>query len=408
VITEPSNDLSRDVYCLQGIPIDAISMPAAVAGLIAAMEPERRLLLSTPNLNFLMRSQVNATMRESLRRSDLCPPDGVALLWLARLLSLPIRTRVAGSDLFEALVAERGCRSPVKVFFFGGAEGVAAAAARALNARQCGVTCVGWLNPGYGSVDQMSTSEIIDNINASGADFLVVALGAEKGQAWLHQNGSRLKIPVRSHLGATMAFQAGTVRRAPPLVRRLHLEWLWRIGQEPYLWTRYARDGAGFTRLVVVKVLPLVAVGLWQRRRMRSSRAEIHVLEPGDGRAHVCLCGCVSGKQIDELRAEFCKAIHRSKDVVLDLSRVTYIDAQATGLLLMVRKHVLDRGGSLRIAAISPSCRIMLRLQGLGDLSVESNADTVHSAMARVLATSPPVSRTPESLETVLRTRRGG
>ncbi|MGH6906459.1 MAG: WecB/TagA/CpsF family glycosyltransferase, partial [Aestuariivirga sp.] len=79
----------------------------------------------------------------------------------------------------------------------------------------------------------MEDPSIIDSINATGADFLLVALGARKGQTWLLRNMEALKVPVVSHLGATLNFLAGTVRRAPAGMRKLGLEWLWRIKEEP-------------------------------------------------------------------------------------------------------------------------------------------------------------------------------
>src|SRR5207244_10946213 len=101
----------------------------------------------------------------------------------------------------------------------------------------------GVLDPGFGSVEEMSRDHIIDKVNAGAADFLAVSLGAKKGQLWLHRNHQRLTIPVRAHLGVTVNFQAGTVKRAPLRLRAWGLEWLWRIKEEPHLWRRYAHDG---------------------------------------------------------------------------------------------------------------------------------------------------------------------
>ena len=67
-----------------------------------------------------------------------------------------------------------------------------AAASRALNGQPSGLYCVGWLYPGFCSAEEMSRDDIIDNINSSGADFLVASLGAQKGQLWLQRNHHRL------------------------------------------------------------------------------------------------------------------------------------------------------------------------------------------------------------------------
>jgi len=122
--------------------------------------------------------------------------------------------------------------------------------------------CVGAIEPGFGTVEQMSQDHIIEEVNASEADFLAVSLGAKKGQLWLHRNYHRLTIPVRSHLGAVINFQAGTVKRAPPRLRAWGLERLWRIKEEPHLWRRYAHDGTSATSTAcqACRLMPLV----WQ------------------------------------------------------------------------------------------------------------------------------------------------
>ena len=202
------DDLSRDAYCVLGMPIDVLDMSSALRDIETAAASKTRFLISTPNLHFLVKIQSDLDFRESLLLSDLCPADGMPVVRIARLLGIPIKDRVAGSDIFEALKAEHNSARPLRVFLFGGAEGVAAAASRALNARPSGLYCVGSFYPGYSSVEAMSHDDIIDEINSSDADLLIVSLGAKKGQSWLQRNHDRLLIPVRIYLGAVINFQA--------------------------------------------------------------------------------------------------------------------------------------------------------------------------------------------------------
>src|SRR5262249_15057360 len=152
--------------------------------------------------------------------------------------------------------APHRCSRQLRVFLFGGAAGIAAAAARTLNGVPSGLSCVGTIDPGYGTIDEMSRDEILASVNGSGADFLAVSLGAKKGQLWLRRNHNRLTIPVRAHLGATLNFQAGTVKRAPARLRAWGLEWLWRMKEEPHLWPRYLHDGCVLLGLIFTRVLP--------------------------------------------------------------------------------------------------------------------------------------------------------
>src|SRR5262249_31366490 len=153
-----------------------------------AVTNRKPVLISTPNLNFLVTSKSHPEFRESVLDSDLCTADGMPIVWIARLLGVPITERVSGADIFEALKEPNRAGRRLKLFLFGGAEGVAAAAASRLNAARLGLSCVGALNPGFGTVEQMSGDSIIDKVNASEADVLVASLGASKGQLWLHRN----------------------------------------------------------------------------------------------------------------------------------------------------------------------------------------------------------------------------
>eukprot|EP00825_Cyclidium_porcatum_P046005 TRINITY_DN7135_c0_g1_i21.p5 TRINITY_DN7135_c0_g1~~TRINITY_DN7135_c0_g1_i21.p5 ORF type:complete len:313 (-),score=37.83 TRINITY_DN7135_c0_g1_i21:177-1115(-) len=257
-------------YCLLGLPFHAVAVNDAVACIRNAIAMRAPLLLTTPNVNFVVACGNDAAFRNAVIDSDLVVADGMPLVWIARLLGLPLRERVAGSEVFQRLrLSAPGPLGPVKVFFFGGPPGVAEVAAGVLNAEARGMVCVGWHSPGYGSVESMSTPEIIDRINASDADFLVVALGAAKGQAWIQQNRARLAVPVQSHLGAVVNFVAGTVSRAPRWIQRAGLEWLWRIKEEPGLWKRYWADGKALLCLLSTCVLPLAA----QARILRWRRA---------------------------------------------------------------------------------------------------------------------------------------
>ena len=108
----PDDDLLRKVYCVLGMPIDVIDMSSAMRDIETAAASKTRFLISTPNLNFLVNSQSDPDFTESLLLSDLCPADGMPIVWIARFLGIPINDRVAGSDIFEALKAEHTSARP--------------------------------------------------------------------------------------------------------------------------------------------------------------------------------------------------------------------------------------------------------------------------------------------------------
>ena len=355
------DDLSRDVYGLFGIPIDAEDRVSVLRKIAIAADAETRFLISTPNVNFLVQSQRDAAFRESLLQSDHCCADGMPIVWISRLLGLPITERVSGSDLFETLRSEESSSRPLKVFLFGGGEGVAETVCGLLNARPSGICCVGALNPGFGTVEEMSERAMIERINRSGADLLAVFLSAQKAQFWLHHNQDRLSIPVRGQFGATINYQAGTVRRAPLMFQRLGLEWLWRIKEEPYLWRRYWTDGLALIRLVVTRALPIAIDLAWQRRLDKdltlTKRKETDL-------AIVGLVGFATKKHVTKCIAFFRSILIERCDIVIDLSQTRAIDPRFFGLLLMLRKELKKGGNNLTFTDVSASARRNFRLNG--------------------------------------------
>ena len=221
------DDFEREVYCIGGLPFDAIDLSKTMSRLRDAKYKKTSCFLTTPNLNFLALAQDDPDFRNSVIYSDIVIADGTPIVWIAKLLGIPIRERVAGSTLFEALGQE--WRRKLTVYFFGGPDGVAAEASKRINEKSTGLSCVGYHTPGYGTVDEMSETKVIENINLSGADFLVVALGAKKGQAWIIKNLHIIKVPLVSHLGAVINFEAKRLKRAPVRMQKIGLEWAWRI-----------------------------------------------------------------------------------------------------------------------------------------------------------------------------------
>jgi N-acetylglucosaminyldiphosphoundecaprenol N-acetyl-beta-D-mannosaminyltransferase len=363
------DDLTREVYGVLGIPIDVIDMPTVVRRVETAATSSAPFLVSTANLNFLVTSRSDAEFRESLLRSDLCTADGMPIVWIARLLGVPIKDRIAGADIFEALKFVQGPARRLRVFLFGGVAGAADAACKKLNAEPNGITCVGSYDPGFCSVDEMSTDAIFDAINSSHANFLAAALGAKKGQAWLLQNHDRLRIPVRVHLGATINFQAGTLKRAPAHIRKWGLEWLWRIKEEPQLWRRYWNDGIVLLQLILTQVLPLVILARWHRMREGLKGQSLLIKRAEDHKTVILsLIGVVTVQNLGNAVSCFQDAAAAAKHIVINFADTRLIDARFLGLLLMLGKQLKKQELNLRFTGVSPRIARIFRLNGFGFL----------------------------------------
>jgi N-acetylglucosaminyldiphosphoundecaprenol N-acetyl-beta-D-mannosaminyltransferase len=378
------DDFDRDVYCLFGLPFDAVVMGQALERLHESANSRRSCFLSTPNLNFLIASQNDAAFRDSVVNSDLSVADGMPLVWMARLLGIPIRERVAGSGLFEGLLNSSAAYArPMSVYFFGGPPGVAESACRKLNETKRGLCCVGALSPGFGTVDEMSGDDVIAGINASGADFLVVSLGARKGQAWIERNRSRLSVPVVSHLGAVVNFVAGTLRRAPVWMQRAGAEWLWRIKEEPSLWQRYWRDAVGLGALVFWKLLPQL-IGSRINQAVRKGRGYARI-EVGKDIFRLILVGAIPDPIAPELRTLFRSVAQARQDVVVDCSEASFLGSGLFGLLLMLRKHQHAHSKSLRVTGVSARLRRWFRWSGVEYLIDAPSSSPDHDGNGTVI-----------------------
>jgi N-acetylglucosaminyldiphosphoundecaprenol N-acetyl-beta-D-mannosaminyltransferase len=326
---------NRKVHCLLGLPFDTIDTAEAARRIHEAASTSTRCFMSTPNLNFVIASMSDSAFRQSILDSDLVVADGMPLVWMARLLGIPIPERVAGSTVFQRLYpsAER----PIAVYFFGGTEGVAEAACRRLNRVASGLICVGYEFPGFGSIETMSSNEIIDRINQSNTDFVVVALGAKKGQEWIQRNRARLSAPIISHLGAVVNFVAGTLTRAPVWMQSAGLEWFWRIKEEPALWRRYFTDGLVLLRLLITRVIPLACI------RRFSSVDESEIVRAAykaydDGNKIVLeLCGAWCENNLMPLRQAFSSVSLQGRNVCIDLTEVSHVDSAFLGLVMLLR-----------------------------------------------------------------------
>jgi N-acetylglucosaminyldiphosphoundecaprenol N-acetyl-beta-D-mannosaminyltransferase len=225
-----------------GLPLTPITFEQtldAVEHLIDAGNPS---IVITANLNYAMITAANPALDRVNRSAAFVVADGAPLVWASRHASTPLPERVAGSDLVPALcgrLAPRGGR----VFLLGGAPGVAAEAGNVLTNQFPGLQVVGAETPPFRSLSSSETTDLVARIRDAKPDLLFVAFGQPKGELWLAEHLRQLGVPVCLQIGASLDMLIGRVRRAPRWVRRVGLEWAWRIATEPRrLGPRYAQN----------------------------------------------------------------------------------------------------------------------------------------------------------------------
>lgn len=233
-----------------GVRVDCLDMDQAVAWIAAAIEaggPCRQV--ATINPEFVMLAQRDREFAAILDASDLATADGSGVLWAVRRGGCPDTSKVTGTDLLPrlaALCAERGWRP----FFLGAMPGVAEVAAEQLAAAYPGFAVAG---THAGTPAAGGDEEALRRIRDTGADLLLVAYGHPRQERWIARNRDRLPVAVAIGVGGAFDFAAGRVRRAPLWMRRLHLEWLYRLIIQPWRARR-------------MLALPAFALAVWRER----------------------------------------------------------------------------------------------------------------------------------------------
>ncbi len=223
--------------------VDRIDLDGAVSHIDAFVRMGRPRQVMTVNVDFLRLGLENPAFQRLINAADLAVPDGMPLLWAARLRGDPLPARVTGVDLVVACAALAAAKD-YTIFLLGAGPGVAVAAAAALRARCPGVRIVGtYAPPVVSAFDDDEDEKMARLIRETRPDMLFVAFGAPKQDEWIHAHLRRLDVPVCMGVGAAFDMLAGRVRRAPAWMQRAGLEWLYRVAQEPgRLWRRYLVD----------------------------------------------------------------------------------------------------------------------------------------------------------------------
>lgn len=232
------------------------------------MEVEQRLMrkegfaIATLNLDHLVKLRSDLTFREAYGRHDLVTADGNPIVWLARLAGQPLEL-LPGADLIRP-VLQIAARLKVPVAFVGSTEAALSAAASTLTAEIAGLDVRACVAPAMGfDPSSPEAGQLLDDIAAQGIGLVLVALGAPKQERLAALGRTRQPSLCFLSIGAGLDFIAGLQRRAPPLARRLALEWLWRVSLSP---RRLSRRYVNCTL-----ILPNLLGQALSQRRVRSN-----------------------------------------------------------------------------------------------------------------------------------------
>ncbi len=219
----------RKTSNILGIPVDCVTMPEALLRVREFLYEDKSKAIYTPNSEIMMEAQRDPYLKEILCQSDLLIADGAGVVMASHILGCDLPERVTGVDLVKNIFAMDFDRK-LKFFFLGGKPGVAQIARDNVLAQYPNVEVTG-CHDGYFSDNDILS--VINEINASDSDILLVALGQKKQESFIHQNKDKLNVRACIGCGGTIDILAGTAQLAPDFFRNNNLEWLFRLYKQP-------------------------------------------------------------------------------------------------------------------------------------------------------------------------------
>ena len=223
--------------------VDNLTMAEAVEEAKKLILERRNSYVVTPNVDHVVKIEHDLLFREIYEGADLVLTDGKPLIWMSRLMGVPINEKISGSDYFPE-VCKMAAREGFSIFLLGAAEGVAKRAAINLMKKYKNLKIAGVYSPSYSFEDNAEEiCDIIGKINRTKPDILCIGLGTPKQEKFYYRYKDLLNVPLTLHIGATIDFEAGVVKRAPKWVSYVGLEWFYRLMKEPRrLYRRYLLD----------------------------------------------------------------------------------------------------------------------------------------------------------------------
>lgn len=235
-------------------PVDAMDMNRTLLSIFDAIKNNTQIHHVVVNAAKLVNMRKDERLRESVVNCDIINADGQSLVWASKFLGTPLTERVAGIDLMTYLV-DLADQKKYKIFLLGAKEEVVQAVAD-LYEKKYGREIIAGYRNGYFTEDD--EAEIADQIAASGAQMLFVAMTSPKKEIFLNKYKDVIRVPFIMGVGGSFDVISGKTKRAPVWMQKSGLEWFYRIMQEPgRLWKRYLMTNTAFIYLVMKERLAL-------------------------------------------------------------------------------------------------------------------------------------------------------
>lgn len=226
--------LYPDRVDILGIGVDPVTMREVLNRIEKFIEERIPRIVITADASGIVLAQKDPRWRDILLKADLVTPDSYGIIWASRKLGSPIAERVTGVDLVVELCALSESKG-YRLFFLGAAPGVAEKAAEKMKKRFPGIHIAG---THHGYFSEAEENSIVEKIRVARSDVLFVAMGIPRQEKFIAKHLYEMAVPVSIGVGGSFDVLSGLTKRAPYLVQKIHLEWLWRLLMNPKKWRK--------------------------------------------------------------------------------------------------------------------------------------------------------------------------
>lgn len=243
---------------LLGARMDALNDEEFIERIVAFASSGRRKTILYMNANNFNISFRDKEYRKIISLADLVYADGQIIVWISRLLGVPLPGRLNAADFFDKFCS-RAQENKLRLFFLGGEDGAVKEAVANLKTRFQDLDISGFAD---GYFHHKTEEGVIEEINRVSPHVLIVGLGVPKQEKWIYEHIDNLDVNALWAVGGLFNLLSGRHKRAPLWMRKLGFEWVFRLCQEPSrLWKRYVIGNPVF--------LFRVACAMWSYLYMR-------------------------------------------------------------------------------------------------------------------------------------------
>lgn len=240
-----------------GVDVSAVNMEAAIDLAARWIATGRSGYICMSGVHGVMEAQSNLQLGQILNNAVINAPDGMPMSWIGWLRGHAQMDRVYGPD-FMTNVCRLSISKGYRHYLYGGQPGVAQSVKNALEERCPGLQIVGIFCPPFRPLSREEEDAFFDDVWHAKPDVLWVGLSTPKQECFMGKYVERLGVPLLIGVGAAFDFHAGRIHDAPGWIKRLGLQWLHRLLQEPRrLWQRYLLNNPVFLWKIALQLLNL-------------------------------------------------------------------------------------------------------------------------------------------------------